>query len=238
MSSARSTLVIDSSRQSGVSRRFWRWEWRTRSSQARGCSIMIRPRSSSGFEARRVGEGVGVVGVGHQGRVGAERLAHGAQVLEVGARHDLDLDLAVAALQGRPGLLHQGLRARLDAQRDAHLDAVARAPELLRQGDPLRLRGERPGPHLQRRLGHLVPLEVLLQHGVDLLRAGEGAAEHPRRRPFDGWRARPSRWTRGCSWGAPPPRTRSTPSRRRRRAAPEGGCGAGSGRRRRSGTAP
>ena len=47
MSSARSTPVIDSSRQIGVDIRRWSAAWRTRSSSPSGCSSMIRSNASS-----------------------------------------------------------------------------------------------------------------------------------------------------------------------------------------------
>ena len=135
MSAARSALVIDSSRQSGVLSRFCSSAWRSRSSQASGCSIIIRPSPSSAARSIDVVQPVGVVGVGHQRRFGAQRLADGAHVLHVGARLDLDLDLAIAARQRRPRLFDQRLGARLDAQRDADGMRVARAADSLRDSE-------------------------------------------------------------------------------------------------------
>ncbi len=99
MSRARSSDVIDSSRQIGVWRRRCSSACRTRSSHASGCSIIISPSSSSSAQPVDVVERVGVVGVGHERRGRAGGFASSAHELHVGAGHDLDLHLAITCLE-------------------------------------------------------------------------------------------------------------------------------------------
>ena len=126
-----------------------------------------------------VGEGVGVVRVRHQRRVGTQPVADGPEVGEILSRLDLQLDLPVTGGERRLGLRCQFLGRALDADRDAGADPLPRAAEQGGEAAPGLGRSQRPGAHLDRRLRHLVASEVLGKSLGDLLRRFEAPAEHP-----------------------------------------------------------
>ncbi len=131
-----------------------------------------------------VSQGVGAVRIDHQRRRPAQCLADGGDVFQVGAGRDLALDLAVARLMGGPRFFHQTCGIRLNPQRDAGGDLFPGAAQPLGEAHATALRRERPGPHLHRRLRHVMAAEVALQRRMDCLRAGEHSAQHPGSGPF------------------------------------------------------
>ena len=148
---------------------------------------LLDHQQAVGVQVRQVlgvAERVGAVGVGHQRRVRTERLARRADVLDVGPRPDLDLDLAVTEGQRVARLVDQRPRAVLDTDGDAGGDRAARAAQQPRQARPFPLGPERPGAHLDRRLRHRMAAEPAPQHAVDRVRVADSDAEGARRDPL------------------------------------------------------
>ena len=132
MSSAFSTLVIDSSRQIGVLSARWSSAWRMMSSNGQRLLDHDQVEFVELLERLDVAKREGVVRVGHERRIG-KRLSHCAHELDIVARLDLQLDLVVALLDRAPRALDERCRAALDAERDARLNACACAADELRQ---------------------------------------------------------------------------------------------------------
>ena len=153
--------------------------WPMMSSSGSGCSMSSRSKSSSRREVRAVGAAVGRVGVDLERRVGPDQFAHGGDLLDVGAGLDLQLDPHVAVVE-------VALARRRAARR-----CVSWMPTLTPLGmrSPWR-RGTSAndwpvGPqlgvedrHLERRLGHRMPVELGRARG-----ATSAASSVGRRRP-------------------------------------------------------
>ena len=151
---------------------------------AQGLLDHHQPEAVERGEVVEVGRRVGAVGVGHQRRPAAHRLAHRGQVRHVGARLHLDLRLAVALGEGAAHHVDQPLRVVLDADGDARRDPRARAPEKGGQADPRALGREHPHPHLDRRLRHVVAAHRRLEPRMQGLGAVERLAEGQRGDPL------------------------------------------------------
>mgnify|MGYP007107674785 CR=1 FL=1 len=130
-----------------------------------------------------VGQSVGRVGVEHQRDV-RELGAHGPRQLHVVARLDLQLDAPVALLQVAGNDVYRLGEARLDADADADLDALARPfrvgeRQLLGEGEAVALGRQIPDRLLQRRLGQRVAAHEA-EARRDLLRLVQLCAEQGR----------------------------------------------------------
>ena len=166
------------------------------SSQSSGCSIIIRPRSSIASSALGVVERVGVVGVGHQRRI-RERRTHGAHECDVRARLDLDLDLAIALGEGGAGLRAPAPPATpwMPSEMPTAI-SLARAADQAGERDLQPLGLESPHAHFDRRLGHVVPAEVPLQHCMHLARCARMACRARAAPPTSRWPSTPCRSSR------------------------------------------
>ena len=151
---------------------------------AQGLLDHHQPEAVELGEVIEVGRRVGAVGVGHQRRPAAHRLAHRGEVVDVGAGPDLDLRLAVALGEGAAHRVDEPPGRVLDADGDARRNLRARAPEKGGQADPGALGREHPYPHLDRRLRHVVAAHRRLEPGMQGLGACDRLAEGQRGDPL------------------------------------------------------
>src|SRR5690606_31533654 len=99
-------------------------------------------------------------------RVRSERVAYRTHELDVRARLDLELDLAIARVERGARALHECGRRLLDPDRDADIDVRTRPADQLRERRVTTLRLDRPERHLERRTSHAMTAHAVRQHRV------------------------------------------------------------------------
>ena len=135
-------------------------------------------------EVVEVGRRVGAVGVDHQRRLVADRLAHRRQIRGVGARLHLDLRLPVTLGEGAAHHVDQLFGPVLDADGDARRDLRAGAAEEGGEAGLRALGREHPDAHLDRRLRHVVAAHRRVEPRMHRVRPGERFAEGQRAEPL------------------------------------------------------
>ena len=113
----------------------------------------------------------------------AERFSHRANERDVGARLDLQFDLAIAEIVRGASALHERVGARLNSDRDSRGDAIARSAEQFAQRNVRLSRRDIPHPHLDRGLGHVVAADVRRRAPRTRRADGRTAPDHATRQP-------------------------------------------------------